>query len=344
MSSPYQFSVNHPLGKKDNLVSFRAWLAKHLKSSKITLTPLLKEASARTYYRVNHHPCSFVAVDSPSSQTDIPALIKLTDFFSHRGINVPAIHACDQTQGFLLITDFGDQLLLDRLNESSAPQLYAQAMDILVKIHNSYDSNNPMFACYREDDWQRESSWFISWYVKHYLNFPMRSHHADTWSNLVKIILQNVMQQPRVLIHKDFHCRNLMYLNNQTLGVIDYQDAIVGPITYDIASLLNDCYIDWPRTQVEDWLLAFKDKLQHANLLTTISNQQFVRWFDITCLQRHLKNLGNFVRLNHENNMPQFLNYLPRMYGYITDITLRHPDLAEFAKWFEQLTKIEQVQ
>ena len=343
VSSSCQSSANHPIDTNNNLTLMRAWLEKHLKSSTITLTPLLKEASARTYYRVNHQPCSFVAVDSPSSQTDISALIKLTDFFSHRGIDVPTIHAFDQRQGFLLITDFGDQLLLDQLNQSSAPQLYAQAMDILINIHNSYDSNNPIFACYQSDDWQRESSWFVSWYVEHHLNFQMQSHHSETWSDLVQISLQNCEQQPHVLIHKDFHSRNLMYLNNQTLGVIDYQDAILGPITYDIASLLNDCYIDWPRSQVEDWLLSFKDKLQHANLLATISNEQFVRWFDITSLQRHLKNLGNFVRLNHENNMPQFLNYLPRMYGYITDITQRYDDLTEFAKWFEQLTTSEQA-
>jgi len=332
---------HHNNDPQNRLSLLEQWLSQILHTPTLTLIPLLKEASRRTYYRVQTPSTSYVAMDAPPELEDCQPFIQMTKALTKHHVSVPKIYHQELSRGFLLLSDFGDQLLLNQLDNDTANQYYHQAMDILINIHHC--KCHQEYTPFHSDPtyWQKELEGFITWYVEYRHQYVLSSSDRSVWENLQEIITSNITQQPQVLTHKDFHSRNLMCLTDNTLGVLDYQDALFGPITYDIASLLNDCYIDWPRGQIEQWCAIFQHKLEQSKLLPQKTNKQFLKWFDLTSLQRHLKNLGNFVRLSEQQQQAQFLTYLPRMHQYIGSICQRYSELHPFLDWFQSIHQQE---
>jgi aminoglycoside/choline kinase family phosphotransferase len=153
-----------------------------------------------------------------------------------------------------------------------------------------------------------------------------------------------VLQQPRVFVHRDYHSRNLMVCPENNPGIIDFQDAVIGPITYDLVSLLRDCYIAWPRGRVESWALSYRDQAVAAGLMNDASDEQFLRWFDLMGVQRHLKAIGIFARLNHRDGKPGYLNDIPRTLAYVQEVSSRHPETEELHALIQELRLVERVQ
>ncbi len=331
----------HNSDSTNRLSLLEQWLCQILHTPSLAITPLLKEASRRTYYRVKTPSTSYVAMDAPPELEDCQPFIQMTEALTKHHISVPKIHHQNLPSGFLLLSDFGDRLLLNQLDSSTVDQYYHQAMNILINIHHC--KGHQEYTPFHSDPtyWKRELEGFITRYVEYRHQYNLSSSDRMVWENLQDILTTNATQQPQVLIHKDFHSRNLMCLTDDMLGVLDYQDALFGPITYDIASLLNDCYIDWPRARTEQWCAIFQYKLEQAKLLPQKTSKQFLEWFDLTSLQRHLKNLGNFVRLSEQQQQAQFLTYLPRMHQYIESICQRYSELHPFLDWFQSIHQQE---
>ena len=331
----------HNSDPKNRLSLLEQWLCQVLHTPSLTITPLLKEASRRTYYRVKTPSTTYVAMDAPPELEDCQPFIQMTKALTKHNISVPEIYHRNLSSGFLLLSDFGDQLLLNQLDSSTVDQYYHQAMNILINIHHC--KGHQEYTPFRSDPtyWKRELEGFITWYVEYRHKYVLSCSDRAVWKNLQDILTTNAKQQPQVLIHKDFHSRNLMCLTDDTLGVLDHQDALFGPITYDIASLLNDCYIDWPRVKIEELCAIFQHKLEQSELIPQKTHKQFLKWFDLTSLQRHLKNLGNFVRLSQQQQQVQFLTYLPRMHQYIESICQRYGELHSFLDWFHSIHQQE---
>ncbi|MBV52866.1 MAG: hypothetical protein CL816_02225 [Coxiellaceae bacterium] len=335
-------SPTSTIQKNDNSTDRRSalhqWLEKTL-GTPVTLTPLMKEASRRTYYRIHLPQGSLIAMDAPPAFENCQPFIHLTRLLNEQKITVPTLHSYNLELGFMILTDFGNDLLLNQLQPSTVEKWYDNAMDLLLKIHlckNTTLYQPPMFQA---QDWREELSLFTDWYIKHHFKHHMSDRDHQIWYQLQEMLLETIASQPQVLLHKDFHSKNLMCLPCGQLGVLDYQDAFIGPITYDIASLLNDCYLDWPETMVHQWALQFKAKLEQTQLIQEISNAVFLEWFDFTSLQRHLKNLGNFIRISEQQHLSQYLSYLPRMNQYICTICQRHEKLHPFLHWLSTITK-----
>ena len=322
----------------DRLPLLKHWVETTLQVP-ITLSPLIKEASRRTYYRIHLPKGSLIAMDAPPAFEDCHPFIHVTQLLSEQKITVPKLHAYDLQLGFIILTDFGDHLLLNQLTHSTADQWYNNAMNVLIQIHLCKHHKTYQPPKFKTQNWTNELAWFIDWYINHHIKHPMSDNDYIIWNQLQTILLNNADSQPQVLLHKDFHSKNLMCLPNNQLGLLDYQDAFIGPITYDIASLLNDCYIGWPESRVRQWALQFKAKLEKTKLLCDTSDSLFLRWFDFTSLQRHLKNLGNFIRINEQQQNSQYLSYLPRMNQYIRTICQRHEQLHPFLDWLTAISK-----
>lgn len=316
------------------LTELSDWVTRHAHETPISITPLLKEASVRQYYRITWADRTLVAVDTPPNDYDNRPFIEVANAFHQQGLSVPRLHGHNLQRGFLLMDDFGDRLLLNELNETTADKLYTQALSQLVNIHSCEHLTTSTTPVMDHDALSTELDWYIEWYIIQGKQLTLTHKQHDTWLHVKDSLIQNALSQPQVLLHKDFHSRNLMRLDDDNIGILDFQDALFGPITYDIASLLNDCYIDWPREKVEHWCHEFMQSLQSHELLPTTPTKQFMTWFDLTSLQRHLKNLGNFIRAYRVRQQSQYLQYLPRMHNTILSICQRYPSLESFYQDF----------
>jgi hypothetical protein len=215
---------------------------------------------------------------------------------------------------------------------------YNQAGDLLLRMAAARPGGFGLPA-YDETLLTEELARFPEWFVGSLLDFALTDDEAGCLAALWRVLLDNAAEQPRVLVHRDFHSRNLMCLADGELAVIDFQDAVIGPITYDLVSLLRDCYVSWPQDRVRTWALAHRDALQAAGHLESVGDERFLRWFDLMGLQRHIKVLGTFARLNLRDGKAAYLRDLPLVLSYVTDVVgmyaPKEPAIAAFANWFE---------
>jgi len=309
------------------------WLIKTLGTEEYTRLPLAGDASFRQYYRLQLKNISYVVMDAPPPE--MPAIfIEVAAMLRAQAVNVPEINAFDTEKGFLLLSDFGDRVYLQELNQHTAPFLYKDAMEALLKIQQcqgkvpSFDKNFMM----------RQFNIFKEWYLEKHLNLTLNTEILQTLEMLSDRLFKVIADQPAVFVHRDYHSRNLMILKNGGPGILDFQDAIKGPITYDLASLFQDCYITWPRTQIEAWVGSYQEKAQECGILSKeISHLEFLRWMDLTGLQRHLKNLGIFARLNYRDGKKQYLKDIPRLQSYIQETYERYTELQDCSAFFETI-------
>ena len=324
--------------------AFLTWIAgeTQLDRSALSVTLVAGDASPRRYFRVQTHAAgkaasSIIAVLSPPSEKN-EAFLFIHELFEANGIIVPRLVSADPDAGFFLLEDFGDTLLLDALRQDQASRWYPQALDILVQ-QRLIDQGEAHLPPYDEALLVEEMDLFPEWFLKGLLELPdseiTQAGLEAVWERLVR----NALAQPQVVVHRDFHSRNLMCLADGALGVIDFQDAVIGPITYDLVSLLKDCYVVWPRDIQLAWLRSAYDGLAEHHFATGASFTDFVGWFDLMGLQRHIKVLGIFARLYLRDDKPQYLNDLPRVLAYVLAALNLYrdtePALAHFADWFE---------
>ncbi|MEJ2181029.1 MAG: phosphotransferase [Gammaproteobacteria bacterium] len=317
------------------LAQINEWLQTQLSLTNYDIQPASSDASFRRYFRITssaglfapYGAQSLIVMDAPPFQEDTRPYIHIAKLMAHVGLNVPLVLEENTEQGFLLLTDLGSTQYLSVLNEDNVNELYKDALDALLKLQTNGPSESDGIPPYDHALLQRELEIFREWYLQKHLGLRLSKEQDNIINDAFSLLIDTALEQPVVCVHRDYHSRNLMQTEKNNPGVLDFQDAVIGPITYDVVSLLKDCYISWPREQVESWALQYKANLEGAGVIEGIDNQQFLRWFDFMGAQRHLKATGIFARLDQRDGKPDYLNDIPRTLSYVIDVTGRYKEL-----------------
>ena len=311
------------------------WLTDTLGSSNFNLRPVSEDASFRTYHRLFLKNKTFIVMDAPPEQENCKLFIKITKKLHACNVSVPVIHNVNIEQGFLLLSDLGDDLYLDELNAGSIYDLYSDAINALVNIQNS--ANIGGLDEYDKNLLKSEMNLFTEWLIEKHLQIELKEAQRKDLIKLFDLLVANAEQQPKVFVHRDFHSRNLMVTKENNPGIIDYQDAVYGPISYDLVSILKDCYIKWPQEEINKWVDFYLNKLHEDKSKFKIERDEFVRWFDLMGVQRHLKASGIFARLSHRDGKQNFLEDIPRTLSYILDLKDTYEELEQICIMLEEL-------
>lgn len=288
------------------------------------LRPASGDASFRRYFRVQCGEKSYIAMDAPPDKESCDVFIDVGKRLSTAGVNVPDLLAEDRSQGFLLLTDFGEQQYLQAINPENADALYQDAIESLLSVQQ-YGRVDGL-PVYDESLLLSEIQLFNEWLLGKHIGYEMNISEQAGLRSLYRVLVDNALSQPQVFVHRDYHSRNLMVVPGNNPGVLDYQDAVLGPAFYDIVSLLKDCYIKWPREQIQHWLEQFTRGLHSKDVDYDSSDMQ--RWFDLMGVQRHLKASGIFCRLNHRDGKDGYLKDVPRTLSYILDLQSDYAELT----------------
>jgi N-acetylmuramate 1-kinase len=284
---------------------------------------------------------SCIAMDAPPEHEDLAGYLRVSALLEQCGLHVPHVHASDTGLGYAVLEDLGSTHMLTALNSgTSAADLYRDVLDALAHLQLSGDSASRQLPPYDRATLLREMQLLPDWYCRHHLQFEPDSEALQLLQQTFELLVAEALAQPEVFVHRDYHSRNLMIIATRSPGVIDFQDALRGPVGYDLASILKDCYVDWPRPQVESWVSGFRDRLlaggAGGRALAGSSQAQFLRWFDFIGLQRHIKVLGIFARLRWRDGKSGYLADLPRTLAYVQDVAHAYPELARFAQFVDQ--------
>ncbi len=312
------------------------WLNNVLDEKPFTLLPLAGDASFRRYFRLESGGLTRVVMDAPPEKEAIAPFVDVANKLASRGIHTPAIHAVDPINGFILLEDLGDQLLLNILSRDNANTFYTAAIATLLQLQQCPTDTPPELPHFDKAFMLKEMSLFREWFLHAYLGLQLNPNEEHVLEETFNWLTTEIAAQPQVFIHRDYHSRNLIVVDNNKphdIGVIDFQDAMRGPFTYDLVSLLKDCYIQWPREQVLHWLTHFYHQLpvQHHYSL-----EEFTRAFDLCGIQRHLKVLGVFCRLHLRDNKPSYLRDLPLTFNYLKACAESYNELQPFYRFLEQ--------
>jgi len=312
-----------------------AWIRRTLDDATLTLVPASTDASFRSYWRTSHAGQSWIVMDSPPAQEDPAPWLEIGARLSSTGLHVPEVRARDLQQGFLLIEDLGSQLYLPALSDATVDALYGDAMDALLRMQRDVDVTG--MPPYDHAFLQRELQIMPEWFLGRHLGLVPDAGQRVVLEAAFTMLLDSALEQPRRFVHRDYHSRNLLVVGDNNPGIIDFQGALLGPITYDLASLLRDCYIVWERERVEAWVEHYRLRLQSAQLIDhTVDSARFLRWFDLIGLQRHIKVLGIFCRLGYRDGKHGYLDDLPRVYDYVITVAGRYPELNDFVGLLER--------
>ena len=317
-----------------------AWLKQKLHVTHFNIQPASSDASFRRYYRVTYGDNqTLIAMDAPPQTEDSGRYIAVAQQLHNIGLNVPQILEADLERGFLLITDLGNRTYLDELTADTADRLYGDAIKALLILQAKGPRAGGLLPSYDQALLERELSLFKDWFLQQHLAIELDEEQQETLEQVDALLVHSALEQPTVTVHRDYHSRNLMIIEKNNPGILDFQDAVVGPVTYDLVSLLRDCYIAWPREQVEQWVNAYYQQLVSTGLLTVVGKDQFLFWFDLMGMQRHMKAIGIFARLNIRDGKPGYLQDIPRTLNYVQEVSARYPELKDFNKFCQQLNK-----
>lgn len=321
----------------------RAFVAAHLAHDRFTLAPASADASFRSYWRIGAGDETWIAMDAPPDKENIAPWLDVGARLHDAGLHTPQVHAVDAARGFILMEDLGSRTYLPELNAGTADALYGDALDALLTMQTRVSPHGlPPFD---EAFLTMELELMPTWFLERHLGYTPSGEERGAIEPAFRLIVESARAQPQVFMHRDFHSRNLMIVEEPEFGIghpgfgnpgiIDFQGAVLGPITYDLASLLRDCYIAWPIERVDAWVERYHRRLVGAEA-TTASGAQFRRWFDLTGLQRHIKVLGLFCRLHYRDGKPAYLNDLPLVLGYVLGVAKLYPELNAFAALIER--------
>ncbi len=307
-----------------------AWLLHDLGLSEPRLVLAASDASFRRYWRASHAGGSHIVMDAPPETERTEPFVRIAELFREAGLRTPRVYARNAARGFLLLEDFGDLNLLRAAGPDNADGLYRRALDALVLLQLNLPVAALDLPVYDAALLHRELDIFGEWFLAGLLGMDWPAGMREP---VYRFLTDSALAQPRVCVHRDFHSRNLMAPDAGPLGVLDFQDAVAGPLTYDVVSLLRDCYVAWPEARVAAWLRYFQ---QRSPLAGQVDWAVFSRWFDLMGMQRHLKAIGIFARLYLRDGKPGYLPDIPRTFDYVARVAADYPDLAGFADFLRQ--------
>ncbi|WP_192562608.1 aminoglycoside phosphotransferase family protein [Pseudomonas gozinkensis] len=291
-----------------------------------TLTAASSDASFRRYFRWEGAGRSFVVMDAPPPQENCKPFVDIAFLLAKSGINVPKIYAEDLERGFLLLNDLGNKTYLDVIDSENADALFSDALQALLAFQQL-----PMVAPLPSYDvalLRRELELFPEWYVKRELGVEFDATQQQQWQKVSELLIDSALAQPKVLVHRDYMPRNLM-LSEPNPGVLDFQDAVYGPVTYDVTCLFKDAFLSWPEERVRGWLESYWQQALALNIPVQPDFEEFLRASDLMGVQRHLKVIGIFARICHRDGKPRYLGDVPRFFSYIEAVIARRPELAD---------------
>jgi aminoglycoside/choline kinase family phosphotransferase len=294
-----------------------------------------EDASARSYWRIRAPRGSAIVMDAPPGSGNLDVWVDVAARLRAAGLNAPEVLAGDRAQGFLLLSDLGTRSYLSELNAANADALYADAMDALLVMQTRVDPRG--LPHYDEPFLVRELELLPTWFLQRHLGASIECDEWDIIEVAFRLLIENARHQPQVFVHRDYHSRNLMFVPEHNPGIVDLQDAVLGPVTYDLVSLLRDCYIAWDDARVRAWAESHRRHLVEAGALDPrIDAVRWRRWFDLTGLQRHLKVLGIFCRLWYRDGKRGYLADLPRVWNYVCNVSSDYPELHDFIALLER--------
>jgi len=320
--------VNH---KPEREHALTQWLEGALER-RVTLTPCASDAGFRRYFTIDAAP-QWLAVDAPPATENTRQFIQVAELLRGAGVAVPTIAAADTTRGFVLVENLGPRQFAAELDSDNALNLYGEALFTLLAVAQA-PQDNTLLPAFDAAFIRRELELFTQWFTGPLLGLTLSAAEQAMLDDFFKQLTAQALAQPQVVMHRDFHSRNLLIKAGGGLAVIDFQDAVIGPITYDLASLLRDCYVRLPAADVRRWALAYGDMAIDAGIMPRTSADKFLRDFDWIGLQRHIKVLGIFARLHLRDGKSTFLPDLPRVISYVQEVAAAYPQLQAFAAWF----------
>jgi aminoglycoside/choline kinase family phosphotransferase len=318
----------------DRQSELKCWVESRLSLSPLELEPASADASFRRYFRVRSAGQSFIVMDAPPAHEDCRPFVQIAGLMADAGLNVPRVIAEDFARGFLLLSDLGTAGYLQALNADSADALFRDAIDALLRWQLA--SKPGVLPPYDRALLTRELMLFPDWYVGRHRALTLNAAQSAALDSAFKLILENNLAQPAVYVHRDFMPRNLMVASPNP-GVLDFQDAVYGPVTYDLASLFKDAFISWDEERVLDWTVRYWEKAKRAGLPVAADFAEFYRDFEWMGLQRHLKVLGIFARLNYRDGKSSYLEDTPRFIGYVRAVTGRYAALRPLLTLLDEI-------
>ncbi|OFZ91147.1 MAG: aminoglycoside phosphotransferase [Betaproteobacteria bacterium RBG_16_66_20] len=317
------------------LAALERWLGAQFPAKSVTLAPASEDASFRRYWRLSlPDGRSFVVMDAPPEKENCGAFLHAARAFAEAGVHVPRIHAQDLDSGFLLLEDLGNTTYLDFFRDHDPKAPYAAATDALIRIQLA--SRPGILPEYDRALLERELHLFPDWYIERELRRKLVPSEARNLRDVFEALLANNLAQPRVFVHRDYHSRNLMVCDPLP-GILDFQDAVYGPISYDLVSLFRDAYVRWEEAQVLDWVARYWEKARKARLPVREDFAEFYRDFEWMGAQRQIKVVGIFARLCHRDGKERYLADIPRVLGYLLATTRRYRELAPLAQLLDTL-------
>jgi len=321
------------------------WLKNMLPNHAFTITTASADASFRRYFRAHLQSQylgeqTLVVMDAPPPQEDCTPFVKIAKLLGVAGLNVPKILAQDLTQGFLLLTDLGDETYLNKLNNDNATVLYGDANVAIIKLQSA--SKKGVLPNYDAALLTSEMQLFPDWYIKKHLDVTLDEKQESALNNTFELLNANILAQAQVFVHRDYHSRNLMFTEENNPGVLDFQDALYGPITYDLVSLYKDAYIEWDEEKIIDWLVRYWQVARKENLPVPADFSEFYRDFEYMGAQRHIKILGIFARLYHRDGKDGYLKNMPLVMHYLRKVCARYIELKPMLRLIDALENKQQ--
>jgi N-acetylmuramate 1-kinase len=301
------------------------WAQQALDDPQATLERASADASFRSYWRSFSSGKTWIVMDAPPDKEDIRPWLDIAQRLTGAGLHAPDIRAFDAELGFILMADLGNRLFLPELNNQSVDALYGDAMQALLKMQLNISCDD--LPVYDENRLVTEMELMPEWFLQRHLACTPECAEWDVIESAFRYLVSHAQMQPQVFVHRDYHSRNLLILDANNPGILDFQDAVKGPLTYDLVSLLRDCYISWPEERIDAWVENYRLECIKAGL-TNVDTATFKRGFDLMGLQRHLKVLGIFCRLWYRDGKAGYLNDLPLVWQYTRNVGLRYPETA----------------
>lgn len=338
MPSPDVPATTVSLPPDERLQRLQAWLTETLGLDGATCEPASADASFRRYFRVRHEGRTSIAMDAPPAREDTRPFVRIAGMMAATGVNVPRVLAEQPEEGFLLLSDLGTtqyQQVLEQADESTRDALYRDAAASLLQLQARGAEAAMRLPAYSLAQLDRELQLLPEWFLERHLHLVLGADERNQLELAFARLAAAALAQTQVLVHRDYHSRNLMVGEPGHPGILDFQDAVRGAITYDLVSLYKDCYLRWPRPQVLAWVEAYRQAAIDAGILpASVGAAAFVRDFDLMGVQRHLKVLGIFARLWWRDGKSGYLHDLPRVLDYVLEVLPLYPELAPLGVLF----------
>ena len=314
----------------------KGWLSKNLEIN-FSISAASSDASFRRYFRVKTVEDSLIVMDAPPQNESIEAFLKISKILNTINVNVPDIYEKDNALGFILMQDFGTDTYLDVLSDDNQQHLYSDAIESLIQMQKFVTKG--LCQSYTQKILFDEMALFIEWYLKKYKKIELTNKENEWLLTCFEEISKKVLSQEKFFVHRDYHSRNLMNQKSNNPGILDFQDALVGPVTYDLVSLLKDAYIEWDEEIILDHVIRYWEKAQSNHLITNLEFSTFYKDFECMGIQRHLKILGIFARLSIRDNKNQYLENIPLVEKYLMDATERYRDFHQLRNFLDKVIK-----